>query len=364
MLENFLQNVRKRLYARGLESRSRADKFRVKGHPITRVSVPTGYLAFFDEQRAHAWAQENKGRDIHTFDHGLIEPATMKWLIAQREKGIDTGSLHGRIMYASPQNFDDMVAWFVREPDPAAAIELLKFAFAVNRPDATDTVAQWAQKYPQDWFNPDKLVGTDEDRRGERFQAVHDVCLFGRLIPEAHLMAWLFEHQPHMKHEVMDPQRWNPLQAKLKELDPMQVAYWPAAAHKAFARDVDPLQDHWPLESFGFLCKAMPAYAHDPATQSYFVHQFVGLPVTDLLVEHATPEVREMHHRIQLAADGNHTRPENLPPYDHDKVEALMLGVHLGLGSKDFYYHAKTVFAQPHEIQHQTQYADLDASIF
>lgn len=369
MLGRFVKTLRQKHYELAMARHNEQGRLSMQDELRYAVSTPTEVVHFRDKPLAEKWARENgiaPGR-IHTgTSPSHFDPLVMRWILKMRREGLDTGELRSHIITASRDNFDDLLTAFRSEKSsPVTALEMLKMSFALNRSDGAQTIAQWARENPKDWFNPDALVGPNDDPRAQHYSLANAVCLFGRLMDQPALLAWLFEHQLHMKHHLQDPQQWDALQDKLRRsIDPMFVPTWPATAHHVFRVNVSPIQPHWPVDNFSFVSNSIPAFGHDPAAQCYLVYQYVNKRITDNLVQKACPEAVELHHRLQSLVDPNHTRPADAPAFNKDIVAALMIGVQLDLDSESFYYHAQGCFAPEQRKAMDTHYENLDGNLF
>lgn len=369
MLSRFVQTVRQKHYDYAMARHNEQGRLSMKDESRYTVFSPLESVHFRDKSLAEQWAQKNgvAKESIHTTNVPYhADPAVMGWILKMRREGIKTGDLEVHILMASRHNFDDLLATFRREnPSPTTAVKMLEMAHALNRPDGAQAIADWAAKNPQGWFNPNALVGPRDDPRAQHFSLSNAVCLFGRLMHHPALLGWLFEHHLSMKHHIQDPSQWNALQDKLRtDIDPMFLTIWPATARRVFGVDVSPIQPHWPVDNFSFVANTIPAFEHNRAAQCYLVYQYVNKRITDNLVQQACPEAIELHHRIQSQLDPNHARPAMAPAFDKGIVDALMIGVQLGLDSESFYYHAQGSFAPQQRRAMDTHFDDLDGNLF
>ncbi len=369
MLSRFVQTIRQKHYDYAMARYEKQGKLTMNTQPRVWLGTPVEMITFMDKELAQRWAQKHgiAKEHIHIGERPYhFDPEVMSWVLRMRREGINTGELRAHILMASQHNFDELLSAFRSEQtSPSTAFEMVKMAFALNRTDGAQAIGDWAKKNPRAWFNPEALVGPDDDPQAQHFSLENAVCLFGRLMHHPALLGWLFEHHLSMKHHIQDPAQWNALQDKLRtDIDPMFLTIWPATAHRVFGVDVSPIQPHWPVDNFSFVANSIPAFEHNRAAQCYLVYQYVNKRITDNLVQQACPEAIELHHRIQSSLDPNHARPTTAPAFDKDIVDALMIGVQLGLDSESFYYHAQGSFAPQQRRAMDTHYDDLDADLF
>lgn len=305
----------------GLSSRAKAGQFHARAPSLWGVEVPRDTAYFYDKNAAidFALANNHPSNTVFSRPRDCIAPQTMRWIIKQRAKGLNTGSLFGRILHAHPDNFDDMLAWFKREPDAAAAKALLDHAFSLGRLDAADAVGQWARETPQEWFSPNTLMGLEEeDMFGHRHDMHQRICLFGRLMQSPATMEWFLNAQIDLKHAMQEPAQWRRLQEGLALCDPNSVSIWPATAKRAFNVDVSPIQENWTFEDSKVVRNTLASYAHSPAAQCYIVHKHLTPATvrksTEHLVSETSPEVVELYHRfVRENCSGLHQVPSINP---------------------------------------------------
>lgn len=368
MLARIVQTIRQKNYEYMMGRYERQGKLTMNTQPRVWIATPVEMVTFMDNDLAQRWAQDHgiAKRHIHIGRPHHFDPQVMSWVLKMRREGIKTGELRAHIVMASADNFDELLSAFQREhTSPRTAFDMLQMAFALNRPEGAQAIANWAQKNPQSWFDPNALVGPDDDPQAQHFKLDSAVCLFGRLMRHPALLTWLFEHQLAMKHQLQEPQQWNALQDKLRTgIDPMFVTAWPATAHQVFRADVSPLQPNWPVDNFSFVVQAIPAFSHNRAAQCYLVYQYINQRISEMLVAQACPEAIELYHRLQLALNPKHVHPSDAPAFDNDVVDGLMIGVHLGLDHESFYYHAQGVFSATQRKSMDMNYENLDADLF
>lgn len=376
MLGPIIQKLRIWNYQAGLARHGKANNYRVST-PRWGVAIPYGYAIFHDKLLATQFAAKNGSRPQYPQEemHGCIAPATMRWIIAQNQKGINTGSLHGRMMYAHPDSFEDMLAWFGREPNPHAAFVLLEMGFAQGKTSATNAVAEWAS-HPDNknngFFAPHALEGPIDDLYGKRDDSAHRVCLMGRLIRSPAIMEWFFDNQPELKAYVQEPEQWDLLHKSLRQMDPTTISAWATSAHRAFGFNESPLKEHWfrwPMKDPTFMRNTIGSFAHNPAAQSYLVHYYLTHHSNEkpfhFMVAEGSPEVMELYNRMRTMKDPAYAPPSDLcKTYDSDKVEGLMLGLHLGIDSTAFYHHAQIVLNKDYQHVQDPSFLDLDSSVF
>lgn len=178
-------------------------------------------------------------------------------------------------------------------PSERMAYHTLNFAFSTNDTDLLVQVANWARTNPSRWFNPSNMNEPyPDDFPGDETCDLGDkLCLFARLFSSVHVMEWLFQHAPDLKHLVREPSAWeqlldtmheNPSHSKGSQIKAVNSTaednnktfqIWPLIASQCFGHRVPPVLPERQRDVRMGRYETLRAHMHNPAAQCYYLRQ-------------------------------------------------------------------------------------------